>query len=284
VSSVSLQKSIAPCYFSSPQKIFSSNRHILSFNMDFKDKVVIITGSSSGIGRGAAELLSKQGASVVITGRNIDGLDQTEEKCSGEVLKIVADLKNEADCVKIIDKTVEKFGKIDVLVNNAGVGVLYDEVINITMEDFDNVMNVNLRAVFFLTKLAIPHLIKTQGNIVNVSSIAGLRPYATLTPYGMTKAALDQFTKCLSLELASNKVRVNSINPAVISTNFHNAMGLTPQTYKDYIEQCKTTHPIGRVGTIEDTAHAIAFLASPQATFITGVTLPVDGGRFNASR
>jgi NAD(P)-dependent dehydrogenase (short-subunit alcohol dehydrogenase family) len=130
-----------------------------------------------------------------------------------------------------------------------------------------------------LTQLAIPHLIETQGNIVNVSSVAGLRAFPGASAYCMSKAALDQFTRCLALELASRNVRVNSINPAVIVTNFHKQAGMDDKAYQEYLEKAKLTHAMGRVGHVSETAHAIAYLASDLATFITGSCLPVDGGK-----
>jgi NAD(P)-dependent dehydrogenase (short-subunit alcohol dehydrogenase family) len=154
--------------------------------MDFSNKVIIITGASSGIGAGAAEYLSNLGAKLVITGRNEKNLKETVEKCKGEVLSLIADVNVEADRVKVINETIKKFGQIDVLVNNAGIGEDGD-IISTTMDQFDNVMNTNVRSVFHLTQLAVPHLIKTKGNIVNISSVGGLRSFAGFTAYCMSK-------------------------------------------------------------------------------------------------
>ncbi|CAO1368917.1 unnamed protein product [Diamesa serratosioi] len=246
--------------------------------MDFTDKVVIITGASSGIGAGAAEYLSSLGASVVLTGRNEDNLKETAKKCKGSPLLIVADINVEADRVNIINKTIAKFGKLNVLVNNAGLGESAG-IVTTTMEQYDQVMNTNVRSVFHLTQLSIPYLIKTQGNIVNVSSVAGPRSFPNLLAYCMSKAALDQFTKCVALELAPDNVRVNSINPGLIVTDFHKRLGMDDKDYQNFLERSKATHPLGRVGTVDETARAIAFLASDHASFITGAQLPVDGGK-----
>lgn len=173
--------------------------------MSFADKVVIVTGASSGIGAGAAIHLSKLGAKVVITGRNEENLKETAAKCQGEILSIVADVNSELDRVKIIDETVKKFGKIDVLVNNAGLGEA-GNILTTTMEQYDKVMNTNVRSVFHLTQLATPHLIKTKGNIVNISSVAGPRQFPNILAYCMSKAAIDQFTKCVALELVSSNI------------------------------------------------------------------------------
>lgn len=247
--------------------------------MSFADKVVIVTGASSGIGAGAAIHFSKLGAKVVITGRNEDNLKETAGKCEGEILSITADLNIEADRVKIIDQTVAKFGKLDVLVNNAGLGEAGD-ILTTTLDQYDKVMNTNVRSVFHLTQLATPHLIESKGNIVNVSSVAGPRQFPNILAYCMSKAAIDQFTKCVALELAPKQVRVNAINPAFIVTNFHKRLGMNDETFEKFKERAKETHALGRAGTIEETSSAIAFLANNDlASFITGTCLLVDGGK-----
>lgn len=170
--------------------------------MSFEGKVVVITGASSGIGAGAAMHFSKLGAKVSITGRNVDNLKETASQCKGEVLSIAADVNNEADRMRVIDETVAKFGKIDVLINNAGLGEA-GTILTTTLDQYDKVMDTNVRSVFHLTQLATPHLIKTKGNIVNVSSVAGPRSFPNILAYCMSKAAVDQFTKCVALELVT---------------------------------------------------------------------------------
>lgn len=247
--------------------------------MDFTDKVVIITGASSGIGAGAAIHLSKLGAKLVLTGRNEANLKVTVTECIGEVLSVISDMNVENDRQKIVSETLKRFGKIDVLVNNAGIGE-YGDLLTTDLNKFDDIFNTNVRSVFHLTQLVAPHLIETKGNIVNVSSVAGLRAFPTFTAYCMSKAALDQFTRCVALELAPKGVRVNSVNPAVIVTNFLKRIGMDEASYQEFCEKAGASHALGRVGTAEETAHAIAFLASNEASsFITGTTLAVDGGR-----
>lgn len=248
--------------------------------MSFKDKVVIVTGASSGIGSAAAVHFSSLGAKVTITGRNEENLKETAKKChSNEVLTVVADVNIEKDRVQLINETIVKFGKIDVLVNNAGLGESAD-ILTTTLDQYDQVMNTNVRSVFHLTQLAVPHLIESQGNIVNISSVAGPRQFPNLLAYCMSKAALDQFTKCVALELAPKKVRVNAVNPAFIATNFHKRLGMDDETYKKFKERAKETHALGRAGTLEETSSAIAFLADNNASsFITGTCLLVDGGK-----
>lgn len=247
--------------------------------MSFNGKVILITGASSGIGAGTAEHLSKQGASLALVGRNVNNLSEVIKKCGkAPILSIVADVNTDAK--KIIDQTIEHFGRLDVLVNNAGVGAK-SSIESTSMEPYDYIMTTNLRSVYELTTYAVPHLIATKGNIVNVSSTAGLRAFPVVLTYCMSKAALDQFTKCVSLELAPKGVRVNSVNPAVIKTNFHKNMGFDEEEYNLYLENCKKSHALGRVGEVFEVAEAIAFLASDAASFITGTLLPVDGGKIN---
>jgi len=133
--------------------------------------------------------------------------------------------------------------------------------------------------MFHLTKLSIPHLLETKGNVVNISSVNGLRSFPGVNVYCMSKSAVDQFTRCTALELASRGVRVNAINPGVIKTNLHLRMGMDDKKYAEFLKHCETTHAMGRYGEPEEVASVAAFLASDHASFITGATIPVDGGR-----
>lgn len=139
--------------------------------------------------------------------------------------------------------------------------------------------NINLRSVFALTQKCLPHLIETKGNIVNVSSVAGTRTFPNILAYGVSKSALDQLTRSAALELASKGVRVNSVNPGVVVTNIHKRGGMDEQTYDAFLERSKETHPIGRPGTAAEVADLIYFLASDKASWITGATYAIDGGR-----
>lgn len=179
---------------------------------------------------------------------------------------------------QILNSTIEKFGKLDCLVNNAGV--LETGTIETTnLAQYDRVFNTNVRAIYQLTNLAVPHLINSKGTIVNVSSVNGIRSFPGVLAYNMSKAALDQFTRCVALELAAKGVRVNSVNPGVTITNIHKRGGMDEEAYKKFLEHSKSTHAMGRAGQPEEVAQAIAFLASEQSSFSTGVCFPVDGGR-----
>lgn len=183
-------------------------------DMDFTGKVVLITGASSGIGAATAKHFTKLGAQVVMTGRNADSLKKCGTECVGKQkpLLLLADVTKQEDNARVIEETIGKFGKLDVLVNNAGRGV-FGSIETTSLDQLDDMLNINLKGAYHLTMLAVPHLIKSTGNIVNVSSITGLKPFPNSLAYCISKAALDQFTKVIALELAPKKVRVNSVNP-----------------------------------------------------------------------
>uniref|UniRef100_A0A7M5TT65 Uncharacterized protein n=2 Tax=Clytia hemisphaerica TaxID=252671 RepID=A0A7M5TT65_9CNID len=205
-------------------------------SFDFNGRVALITGASSGIGKGAAIYLAKNGAKLAITGRNEENLKlvatQCEDVCPNKekVLTIVGDLSKEEDTARTIEETIKHFNQLDILVNSAGI-VVNGTAESTSLQDYDMQMNINLRSVFHITKLAIPHLIKTKGNIVNVSSVTGLRSFPGVSTYCMSKAALDQYTRTTALELASQQVRCNAVNPGVIRTEIHKRGGMSEEDY-----------------------------------------------------
>ena len=244
-------------------------------------KVCIITGASSGIGRAAARLFAENGASVVALGRNekeLKSLRDESLEAKGTLKIQLADVLEATQMDKVINDTIETFGQIDVLVNAAGI-ILNGSIENTTSDDWDKMMNINLRAVFCLTQKCIPHLEKTKGNIVNVSSVAGIRAFPNVLAYCVSKAAIDQLTRCAALELAAKGVRVNAVNPGVVVTALHKRGGMPEEDYQNFLERSKTTHPIGRVGEPSEVAELIYYLASEKAAWITGATYEIDGGR-----
>jgi len=251
---------------------------------DLKNKVVLITGASSGIGAGTALHFATLGAKLALVARNKTRLEEISAQCSEagspEVAVFPHDLSKEEDCVQAVQQTVNHFNGLDVLINSAGI-LVSGSILQLSTEQYDQCMNINTRSAFVLTKECAAHLIKTKGNIVHVSSVTGLRAFPGVLAYNMSKAAVDQLTRCVSLELAGEGVRVNSVNPGVIITEIHKRAGMDSEAYARFLEHSKSTHPLGRAGTVQEVAETIEFLASSRASFITGQTIAVDGGRSN---
>jgi NAD(P)-dependent dehydrogenase (short-subunit alcohol dehydrogenase family) len=250
--------------------------------LPFTGRVALITGATSGIGRAAAREFARQGARVSLVGRRADRLQQVADaihlESPAEVFLLEVDVAGETGAARIVDETIARFGALDVLVNAAGI-LVPGSLENTSLEAWDETMNVNLRAIFHLMKLAAPHLIPRRGNIVNVSSVTGLRSFPGVLAYSVSKAALDQLTRCAALELAPKGVRVNAVNPGVVVTEAHVSGGMAKENYQKFLEHSQTTHPLGRVAQPEEIAELIAFLASDRASWITGVTYAIDGGR-----
>lgn len=182
---------------------------------------------------------------------------------------VPGDVTKEADTQSILKQTIEKYGKLDVLINNAGI-LETGTIENTSLEQFDRLMNTNIRSIYHLTMLAVPYLIKTKGNIVNVSSVNGIRSFPGVLAYNISKTAVDQFTRCVALELAAKGVRCNSVNPGVTITNLHKRGGMNDEAYAKFLEHSKTTHAMGRPGQATEIADAIVFLASDASSFVTG--------------
>ena len=247
----------------------------------FNGKVAIVTGATSGIGRETALQFAKNGARISAVGRNEPNLAELKSEIEAEggtVKTIRADVTNEADIQKIIEETIRSFGQIDVLVNAAGI-LLNGTIENTQTEDWDALMNINVRSVFLLMQAAVPYLEKTRGNVVNVSSVTGLRAFPGVLAYCVSKAAVDQLTRCSALELAPKQIRVNAVNPGVVVTNIHRRGGMSEDNYEAFLEKSRQTHPLGRPGEPKEVADLILFLASENASWITGATYSIDGGR-----
>jgi NAD(P)-dependent dehydrogenase (short-subunit alcohol dehydrogenase family) len=245
------------------------------------EKVVIVTGASSGIGRATAEAFGREGASVVVVGRDETGLAEAATAvrlAGGHPAMCRADVTADDAPDRIVGTALEAFGGIDVLVNAAGV--IASGTLEATGDDtWDAMMAVNARAPFRLMRAAAPHLISRKGAVVNVSSVNGLRSFPGVLAYCVSKAAVDQLTRCAAIEMAPLGVRVNAVNPGVTVTNLHRRSGMDEMQYAAFLERAKSTHPLGRPGRPEDVASLIVFLASDQASWMTGETIPVDGGR-----
>ncbi|CAG2115956.1 unnamed protein product [Medioppia subpectinata] len=252
-----------------------------------KGKVTLITGSSSGIGAAIALKLWSLGANVVITGRNEKRIQEVVNKCQNRdnqrALGMRADLLVDKDIEQLVAKTIKEFGKIDILVNNAGIGTTVQLNDQKYIETFDEIFKTNVRCIQVLTKLVVPYLEITKGNIINVSSFEGLRPNPVTMVYCMAKSALDMFTKCLALSLGPKGIRVNSVNPAAIRTPIFQTVTENDKMLDCVEKYCKTAYPLRRIGEPEEVAELVAFLASDTtASFITGALIPIDGGSLRA--
>jgi NAD(P)-dependent dehydrogenase (short-subunit alcohol dehydrogenase family) len=243
--------------------------------MEFEGKIAVVTGATSGIGMATVRQFAEQGATVAAIGRRNDALAKI---ASQKVKTYSADLTNERETAALVQRILKDLGGVDILVNAAGI-IANGTIENTVLADYDLMMNINVRSVFQLTQLALPSIIERKGNVVNVSSVTGLRAFPNVFAYCVSKAAVDQLTRCAALELASKGVRVNAVNPGVVRTNLHRNSGMNEDSYVAFVERSKTTHPLGRIGEPEEIADLILFLASSKAGWITGVTYSIDGGR-----
>ncbi|XP_028157585.1 uncharacterized protein LOC114350840 [Ostrinia furnacalis] len=243
--------------------------------MSFQNKVVIVTGASAGIGAATAVHFAKEGASVVVVGRNEARLQEVAAKCTAvgsAPLVVKADVSNDDDARRIISETINKFGKLDVLVNNAGVvayGTLLDGKI---LESFDKCVAVNLRAMIHMSMLAAPHLVKTKGNIVNISSILGqFHIGAFMNGYAASKAGLSHFTRGGAKELAEHGARMNVVSPGPVDTAMLDDFAATAG-----VQEVKTA--LGRVSQADELADLILYVASDKAKGVTGSVFVADNG------
>jgi NAD(P)-dependent dehydrogenase (short-subunit alcohol dehydrogenase family) len=249
---------------------------------EFAGKVALVTGASSGIGRATAIKLAGAGASVLLVSRDPEALGAAVDAANGwgegTAAPFTADI-TEADapaaCVRAV---LERFGALDVLVNAAGI-IAMGTIETTTDESWERILALNTTAPFRLMRAATPALLERKGTIVNVSSVNGLRSFPGVLAYNVSKAALDQLTRCAALELAPRGVRVNAVNPGVTVTNLHRRSGMTDAQYAAFLERSRETHPLGRPGEPDEVADLVVFLASPRAGWMTGETIPIDGGR-----
>lgn len=240
-----------------------------------KNKIAFVSGATSGIGKATAMRLMEEGAIVAGVARREHVL---RSMASEHFRPYAADLTIESERAHAVHRVIAELGGIDIMVHAAGI-IGSGSIETTTLADWDVMMNINLRSIFHLTQLALSSLIERRGNIVSVSSVAGLRSFPGVLSYCVSKAGLDQFTRCAALELAPKGVRMNAVNPGVVVTQLHRAGGMNDEQYEAFLERSKTTHPMGRVGTPEEIADLICFLASDRASWITGETVSIDGGR-----
>lgn len=249
-----------------------------------KNKICIVTGSGSGIGEASALLLAEEGAKVVVVDLNEDNAKSTEKEINnsnGEAISLKINVADENEVKNMIDKTIEKFGKVDILHNNVGIVPANDSIFDLSGDEWTRAININLKSAFLCTKYAVPNMIENKtGNIVYTASIIGIigEPGSSQLSYAISKGGIMGMVKQLSADLAPHKIRVNSVCPGYTNTPALRAAFNTgvqaAETWKEHEE----LHLLNRFADPKEIAHAVLFLASNESSFITGTNLVVDGG------
>ena len=244
--------------------------------MRLKNKIAIVTGGGSGFGAGIVKKFIQEGAKVVVADINFENAKKVAMDTGGFAVEV--DVSNSLSFKNMVDKTLEKFGKIEIMVNNAGITHLPNSMEDISEAEFDKIFAVNSKSVFFSAKYLVPKMTSIGGgNILNVASTAGISPRPNLSWYNATKGWMISATKAMAIELASKRIRVNALAPVAGETPLLKSFmgGDTPEKREKFL----STIPIGRFSTPDDMGNAACFLCSEEASMITGVVLQVDGGR-----
>ncbi|MFT5144087.1 MAG: NAD(P)-dependent dehydrogenase (short-subunit alcohol dehydrogenase family) [Thalassolituus oleivorans] len=245
-----------------------------------KDRVVLITGAGSGIGAATARLASKEGASVVLCGRRPDPLQAVAAALEGPSLVVSADVTVQADCQRVVLAALDRFGRIDVLFNNAGVIYRGKPVHTTTLQEWETTFSVNVTGTFLMSKAVLPDMLRRgAGSVVNNASFVGLAGGDEIAAYAASKGAVVLLTRSMARDYAPSGIRVNCVCPGSVDTPMLDremeAMGGADTVLPLFASK----HPLGRIGRSQEVAAAVVFLASDAASFMTGVSLPVDGGR-----
>ncbi len=244
----------------------------------FKDRVALVTGGTSGIGRATAVAFARAGAKVVVSGRRDEEGRETVrriEAVGGTGLFVQADVRSDADIARLVRAAVERFGRIDIAFNNAGVEEAVGAFHEKTEADFDPIFDINVKGLWLSMLHEVRQMLRQGGGvIVNTTSIAGLIGFPGAAIYDASKHAVIGFTKSVALEYARKNIRVNAVAPAAIDTDMFSRFAADENVRK----QLEGMHPIGRIGKADEVAAAVLWLASDAASFVTGQTLPVDGG------
>lgn len=248
------------------------------------DKVAIVTGGASGIGRATVLRFAEEGAKVVAADRSLTGLEQTQDlanKISSDVATVAVDVSKMDHVSDMVDQAVDRFGRVDVLVNAAGVLILTPPLAEVDERHWDLIMATNLKGLFLCCKAAIPAMLTNGGgSIVNIASMAGVQAYGQSLPYAVSKAGIIHLTTVAASQYTSQGIRINCIAPGFVDTP--QARGSTQST--EAIESAAQHHPMGRIGRPEEIANTILFLASDESSYMSGSTVIVDGGSWTGAR
>jgi len=247
---------------------------------EMEKRVVLISGGTSGIGLAAAQLFFAEGASIILAGRNAKrgetALGQLKDG-AGEKIFIAADVRKPSACDELIRRVKGRFGRLDVLVNSAGV-YLEEAAENLTEASYEEIMDTNVRGTMFLTRASLPMLRQSKGNIVNMASDAGIRGNYLCSLYCASKGAVILYTRALAVETAHYGVRANCVAPGDVLTPMTEAQLEKAPSRQEGLSAMSSVYPMGRIGTPEEAASVVYFLASPRASFVTGACWSVDGG------
>jgi meso-butanediol dehydrogenase/(S,S)-butanediol dehydrogenase/diacetyl reductase len=253
---------------------YAQNATYANLMFDFSDKIVVVTGGGSGIGLAIAHDFARAGATVVIAGRSHEKLDQALRTLpAGRVVAVGADVGDPADVARLINGIIERYGRLDIVVSNAGVVVL-GEIVDVSMRDWEALRQTNIDGFFYLAKATLPLLQRSRGSFIAISSVSGLAGDWQAAVYDASKGAVSQFVRALALDWGRRGVRVNAVAPSLIKTEPVAAVTRDPQLVAKFEDRIA----LGRLGEVEDVAPVVLFLASDAARYITGVVLPVDGG------
>jgi NAD(P)-dependent dehydrogenase (short-subunit alcohol dehydrogenase family) len=241
-------------------------------------KVAIVTGANAGIGAAIANVLAEEGAAVVVTGRRKDLLDQVVagiERKKGRAVAVGGSVTDESHVRSAVDQCVRTFGTLNILVNNAGIGAFGKLLHEIDDATWNEVLDINLTGVFRMTRAAVPVMLKNGGgSIINMSSVGGLIGFSGSAAYGTSKGGLELFTKCVAMDYAQDKIRCNSVCPGLIDTPMAAPLLNNPEMKAEVL----SAYPIRRVGTPEEVAKMVLYLASDDASWVTGSSFTIDGG------
>ena len=243
---------------------------------DFKDKVAIITGSSRGIGKAIAVKLYKSGCNVIINGRNEKDLNSIHKKYknTNKITPIAGNVSKSEDLENLISKTIKKYNRLDILVNNAATNPIFGPIENVEKKTFEKIQSVNLHSIFELTNKCFSYLKKTEGKILNISSVTGIKPVVYLGPYSVSKSAIISLTKIYAKEWAKYNIRTNVICPGLIKTKFSEMLWNDEETLKKFLKQV----PLNKIGNSDDVANLALFLVSNLSNYCNGGVYNVDGG------